>query len=864
MALPRDRLSVWICPTGTPADPDPGTGFPDLWEDITSYVRYREAITITVGRPDEADEVDPSDLSLNLDNSDGRFSPRNPMGAYFPDLAMNTPITVAWDVDGLGTLVSLYTGFVTEWPPRWDLTGIDAVVPLRANGVLRRLSQGQPSLKSAIYREIVKSSRPDPVQYWTCQDPSGGLELSSAIPGLPAMKIVGTPNLAAYDGWAASDPLPTMNLARHVGPVPGYTPTGEILIRVFYDIPAGAENGTQILGFPSTGSASRWAVTYETASGGTLRLIVSDDDGVELVNQNVGFAVTGSKFSFSLEITRVNPDLDWLMLVVKINDDGTTTAAQFDGTVTNRTLGQIKNVVINYNRVGDTIAFGHIVFSTDQSIFDDTADALVGWVGELAGDRILRLSEEEEVFVNVLGAASAEMEMGPQRPKTFLELIRECVHADGGVLYEEPDSFGLTYRNRADLYNQEPPGMVLLVLSAPPEPIDDDQQMVNDVTVTRDHGSSARASDHDHIVKFGRYETSVQLNLAANASAGDVASWLVHLGTIDEMRWPRINFDPAPRHSELIDPWLALRTQLASRLVIDHAIAQLPGIDINVLVQGWTERLDGDTWRVELNCSPASPWNVAEVAFTNQPDHLYNRVDTDGSTLAAPVAASTLHVEDFEGDTSHWSGTGGTFARTTLLVHDGTAGGSLVADGVTPVPFAQTTIDGSPTVVASTAYTLTAWLQRIPGTTPLSIAIVWRDAGGAVISTSASSILDPLSGLWQQFALNATAPAAAVKAQLRVRMHDTPNAGDTLWFDDLRLSSETALTVSSGSNPPWTTATAEFPFDVVIGGEAMTVVSVTGATSPQTFAVGRAANGVIKSHVFGDDVRLAYPAIVAL
>ncbi len=52
---------------------------------------------------------------------------------------------------------------------------------------------------------------------------------------------------------------------------------------------------------------------------------------------------------------------------------------------------------------------------------------------------------------------------------------------------------------------------------------------------------------------------------------------------------------------------------------------------------------------------------------------------------------------------------------------------------------------------------------------------------------------------------------------------------------------------------------AEFPFNIVIGGEVMTVNSVTGASSPQVFGVTRSVNGIIKSHLEGDLVRLAQP-----
>ena len=46
------------------------------------------------------------------------------------------------------------------------------------------------------------------------------------------------------------------------------------------------------------------------------------------------------------------------------------------------------------------------------------------------------------------------------------------------------------------------------------------------------------------------------------------------------------------------------------------------------------------------------------------------------------------------------------------------------------------------------------------------------------------------------------------------------------------------------------------PFDILVGGERMTVTSVTGTTSPQTFTVTRSINGIVKAHSSGEEVRL--------
>jgi hypothetical protein len=50
---------------------------------------------------------------------------------------------------------------------------------------------------------------------------------------------------------------------------------------------------------------------------------------------------------------------------------------------------------------------------------------------------------------------------------------------------------------------------------------------------------------------------------------------------------------------------------------------------------------------------------------------------------------------------------------------------------------------------------------------------------------------------------------------------------------------------------------AEFPFNIKITGEVITVNSITGTSSPQTASVTRSVNGVVKTHSSGELVRLA-------
>jgi hypothetical protein len=65
------------------------------WTDVTDYVEAHRDISIDRGRGDEFSTVQPSRLSLTLDNTDGRFTPENAAGAYYPNVKKGRPIRVS-------------------------------------------------------------------------------------------------------------------------------------------------------------------------------------------------------------------------------------------------------------------------------------------------------------------------------------------------------------------------------------------------------------------------------------------------------------------------------------------------------------------------------------------------------------------------------------------------------------------------------------------------------------------------------------------------------------------------------------------------------------------------------------------------
>jgi hypothetical protein len=196
------------------------------WTDITSYVYQRDGITITGGAFDEGEKPQPAQATITLNNRDGRFSPNNVSGAYYPNLKRNTQLRISL-VNATSSSGNIYSGYrfwgtVADWPPQSDLTQHDIFCQITANGPLRQLNQGggKGSALTRYYGTLTGSFAP--IAYWPVEeDPSNtgtiGAGLNGGTPmtvttGTPAWRTVtfngsvpiGVLNKSTWDGLTGS------------------------------------------------------------------------------------------------------------------------------------------------------------------------------------------------------------------------------------------------------------------------------------------------------------------------------------------------------------------------------------------------------------------------------------------------------------------------------------------------------------------------------------------------------------------------------------------------------------------------------------------------------------------------------------
>lgn len=652
------------------------------WVDITSYALVRDdggRITITSGIRDEGSQTQAAQSSLELANTDGRFSPKNPVGEYFDILSWrNAQIRISVP-DGNGGKKYLIWGEGSEWAPNWDSTGNHVWTDVSLNGILQRLAQGPIPERSIIYRAITDPLLDGTVAYWPCEDPVGSIELASALTSGSAMTWTGNPVLAAYEGFGASDPLPTLTGASLTGGVAKYDTTSvtQYQMRFLLAVPVTGFSDGDVISRLQVAEVAAGAsllnyfdIHYNDPPGGigsfggpgTLTIQAFDGDEATVgSNGSTTMDVRGRLLRVSLENSISSTTLTATLRVMDINSGVTDSASM---TVTSTSLSRVVSMSLAPDTLSGSAgltdgAVGHLLLQNTITDIDDLGRALQP-AGEAAGRRIQRLCAEEAVAFEWIGDLDDTVLMGAQGKSNLLTLVQECVQADGGFLYETTAQLGLGYRTRASLYNQDP-ALVLSYtgynLADIPVPVSDDRYIQNQVVVTvggfsQTYTETSGALGTDRIGVYG--ETSgVTLNLAATdaATLRDQAAWRVRLGTVDDERYPKISVNLA--HSsmtpELKRAILGLR--IGDRMQLTGMPGWLAPDTVDQLIIGTDQSFNRFLHELTFTCMPAAPYN--QVGILDADDA---RIDIDTELLtAADTSGTSLTVVPASGETLLWT-----------------------------------------------------------------------------------------------------------------------------------------------------------------------------------------------------------------
>jgi hypothetical protein len=613
------------------------------WTDITTYARYNPGIAIVRGGQDERTGA-PSGCTLVLDNTDGRFTSRKATGAYYPNIRRNTPLRVRVD-PGTGA-VTRFIGYVDEWPLQRLAADAEKHVTVTASGLFRRLAQRDPPTRSPLFSAI--SGDPTTVMYWPLEDGSGATEAAEYL-GRAPMRPFGEVSFGADDTLGGSDTLPSLaENAGFQGIVAPYAATSAWTVRWVMKVDAVPASNTALMYIHTpTSAVVEWRLVL--TSGGLLALQGMNNVGTDVIadagvtfepSLGIGSAY-GRWWVFSVSVEPFGADAVWLYAWEDETQNNSSA-----GTEAGVTVGNVTRVDHHPGTGLGDHPIGHIaVFDDDWLNVGYYEQIIDGTAGELAVDRIDRVCVEAGVRCNVDTTATSKA-MGRQPLESLLAVLEETVTTDQGLLIEALDG-RLQYLDRTGDRYGAAVALALAYSDLVPEfvPVDDDQAILNDVTVKRRDGSSARVFDQDHIDREGRYEGTVDVNPETDAVLRYHGEWRVGLGTVDDYRYPEVNvnFGRTPTH---ITAWLAC--DIDSRVTISSPPSDLPPDLIELRIVGYTETITPQSWQAAINCQSGLPWLVYEVEGTGNT----GRLDAVGcEVLAARTAGATSVLVSMTSDT---------------------------------------------------------------------------------------------------------------------------------------------------------------------------------------------------------------------
>ena len=790
-----------------------------------------------------------------------------------------------WTVSGGASITNRNVRFVGEvpsWPLDQDASGSDIYVELEAAGIMRRMKANQSGLQSTLRRRIPTYS---PVAYWPMEEGESAELANSPVRGVGPLRM-DPASWGANETLVSSEALPEVDssgarLCQMAGPIPGFTSTGEWAVHWMYRDDTVNTTTYTFMRFETTGSIRQWLLQWRN---NLTTILMLDDEGAVIQTDTwaTGTDLYNQWIHVYFEATQDGSDVDYVVAWQDVGGD----VGLINGAVTGQTIGRPTKVASptgGYAADLSGMAIGHI------SVWDSKADAINAyrnavdaWKGETTFDRLERVMREEGLPISLLALDTDTHTVGEQRAQQLFEVLQDAADVDGGILFEHREDLRLAYRSRVSLYNQEPTVTLAYASDLMPglKPQDDDQGTVNDVTVTRTSAGSYRLEETegpmaatDYPDGIGRYPEEFTLKLASDGQAPDQAGWLLHLGTVDEARYPRVTVwlqaapSLIPQVSSLV---------IGDRMVITDPPGKFQYDDIDLIVQGYTEFINQYRWEFDFVCTPASPWDVGHAgtdgaaadderfSWADGTDSIVGNSVSDTETVlpvATPtglpwtsdpfdspylltVSGETVRVDApggvcnnnpfFTSNTTDWTAQSCSIARSTAVVHphpDAVASLLVTPNGVTASGGALCTQTAVGTIIPGAQYVASMWVYSPAGWSDLRPAVNWNNSAGTFISSSFGSGFAVPAGEWTFLTQTFTAPATASRGVMRAHHASTPAASDIyyVWaprltrlrasevYDDFGRTSTDTWDVSD-SGTAWTnTGGAAADYDVLSG-----------------------------------------------
>lgn len=425
-----------------------------VWTDITAYVRASDGVTFSRGRAQAGQGAVAGQLTVTVDNTDGRFTPAMTGGAYGRITTMMPIRVVGYTVAGVvgsgpfGTDygvefdraasdgIDLWTGFVTD--VSWQLVAGQPVVQFQAIDIVGAAARMrcQPWLTGRVLTQAT-----DIANYWPLTDGAGVTAAASGlIPAGSSATVTGT--LGDVTFGVSSDLSPDSDT------VAAFTPSGANYKTVVGSITAPTSGDLAVSGWIRLTARPGGLVTLTSGASTALAVAVNASGQVTVTEGGVtgtyGSAADVAVATWThLYVERDHSDTGtfagrfrvWVNGVEKSKTSGGASVSAVTATTTTVTIGHATDPLNGQA--------GHVVVFTTVTAAATRAQLLAdkGTSTPTADARYLQLPYVMPRQVATLGSwlvsdATASVTMSAQttKGKTLLEVCDEIAATERGQM----------------------------------------------------------------------------------------------------------------------------------------------------------------------------------------------------------------------------------------------------------------------------------------------------------------------------------------------------------------------------------------------------------------------------------------------
>lgn len=608
---------------------------------------------MTHGRQDQQANFPSTQCIIRIDNT---------AGVYTTDQFVGVPVRVWADAEtGAGRYYRWYGEVATATSVVGAGTPSYITIELVCQDLIAAL-EALPNAASVLRTTITGASTP-PVAYWALEDESGATSLANWSGGrtgtFSGTVSLGSTRIPGSSGAVTLTTDGSVNLQPWSITVPAMWTTSWATY-----IPTAGNSGTVVLASVYTsGTVKRWDAVL-TLSTQVLTLKAYSWDGTELLGAaGTNLTTFGGLDSPYIMYIHVEPSGGNLLCTLGVHRQGPTanvgTGQYQTTTLTGAALGYVASTVFANSAGLTDYTIGHVaVWANDPvSSSEEFIRAASGYQADTITGRVRRVTQAAGAsFTQYVTDSVYEIGAYPQGGP--MDIIRDAMKAtSGGLVFAARNTPGLRVVPRTPRYNQTStmtlavPGRLLVPFTT----VVDRSMVVNQWTLSRPNGgSSATVTDDVSVSAVGLRAQSDTINVSDESLLSDHASWRVHLGTDAPVRYGAIVLD-------LIgDPTVAaawLAREIGDRITVTG----LPGADpsdIDLVIEGWEERLSKTSYQVRIYASRYAPWKV--FTLESATDNL-GRLDTAGSTLASSITSfgTTVQITTTSGPT--WSVSAGDY-----------------------------------------------------------------------------------------------------------------------------------------------------------------------------------------------------------